>query len=371
MYASMGARRGGFTGPVGGRWDHNQSVLYTPHLGEDRQYTMLARTYGREPYPYEGSSAAFSRDGIEWTDGPDEPIIPGYGDVTWFMYDELTDRFRGTLKTRLKVGDWGRRSVMYSVGDNLDTWSLPRPVFLPDIIDDVWAEGHSDRYTQFYGMPMVRYESVVIGLLEVFRCYDGLKSTDGFIHVELATTRDGRSWERPDRTPIIPSGDEGEWDWGLVQTGNSLVVDGDLVRVYFTGSRYRHGDKGKRKPAFGPKDDYETWQAIGMATWLRDRIVGLRAGASGGEVIVKQTVSGKRLHVNADASNGSLVVELADDRGVPIPGLESASATPLRSSSLDHTPAWHGDHSLTSLTGKQVEVRLKLERAEIFSMWWE
>ena len=26
--------------------------------------------------------------------------------------------------------------------------------------------------------------SVVIGLLEVFRCYDGLKSTDGFIQTE-------------------------------------------------------------------------------------------------------------------------------------------------------------------------------------------
>ncbi len=371
MYANMGARRGGFTGPAGGRWDHNQTVMYTPHLGEGQRYTMLARTYGRGPYPYEGSSAAFSRDGIEWTDGPDEPIIPGYGDVNWFMYDDIANRFRGTLKTRLKVGDWGRRSVVYTVGEDLDTWDLPRPAFVHDAIDDAWTDGHPDRYTQFYGMPMVRYGSVVIGLLEVFRCYDGPRSTDGFIHVELATTRDGYRWERPDRTHIIPSGDEGDWDWGLVQTGNSLVVDGDVVRVYFTGSRYRHGDKGKRKPADRSSDEYETWQAIGMATWPRDRIVGLRSGTSGGEIVVEQTVTGNELHFNADASSGSLVVELADDQGLPVPGFEYASATALSFDSLDHVVGWRSNPSLANLTDKKVLVRLRLDRAEIFSMWWE
>jgi len=253
---------------------------------------------------------------------------------------------------------------MYTVGQNLDTWNLPRPAFLHDEIDDAWTQGNSEHYTQFYGMPMVRYESMVLGLLEVFRCYDGAKSTDGFIHVELAVTRDGQGWGRVgDRTPIIAPGVKGEWDWGIVQTGNSLVVDGDVVRVYFTGSRYRHGDKGKR--------NNETWQAIGMATWPRDRIVGLRAGTAGGELVVEQTVQGKELHINADAKGGRLAVELANDFGAPIPGFEAARCLPLQANSLDHVVRWEGGWPLVGRAGRPVEVKMKMANAEVFSLWWK
>ncbi len=364
MYANMGARRAGFVGPMGGRWDHNQSVMYTPGLGEGRRYTMLSRTYGRGSFQYPGINVAFSGDGIDWTDGPDEPIISGYGDVAWFMHDDLADKFRGTLKTFLRIRGRKRRSVMYSVGNNLDTWDMPRPVFLQDDLDDVWADGNLDHFSQFYGMPLVRYESVVLGLLEVFQCYDGDKSTDGFIHVELACTRDGKRWERVgDRTPIIPRGSDGEWDWGIVQTGNSLLLDGDVVRVYYTGSRYRHGTKGRR--------DCETWQAIGMSTWLRDRMVGLKAGSPGGELSVQCVAKGTELHLNCDATNGEVVVELSDDQDIPISGFEISNSTVLKTDSLDHLITWGNNKQLSSLTDRKINVRLKMTNSEVFSIWQE
>jgi len=211
---------------------------------------------------------------------------------------------------------------------------------------------------------MVRYESVVLGLLEIFRCYDGAKSTDGFLDVQLAVMREGGKWQRVgDRTAAIQLGKEGDWDGGIIQTGNSLVVDGDVVRIYFTDSRYRHGDKGKR--------NNETWQAIGMATWPRDRMVGLRAGNPGGEVVVRQPIQGKTFHINADATGGEVVVELAGERGAPIGGFEAGHCVPLRQSSLDHTVVWEGGWPLAGLAGTPVEVRIKMTNAEIFSMWWE
>lgn len=364
LYAPMGARRSGFRGPMGGRWDHNQSVMYTPQLGENRRFTMLSRIYGRGVIPYAGSGVAFSRDGIDWVDGPDEPVIPGWGDVTWFMYDDVANKFRGTLKTALNVRGWSRRTPMYTVGSDLYNWGLPKPPFLHDEQDDAWTEGHADRYTQFYGMPMVRYESVTLGLLEIFRCYDGAKSTDGFLDVQLGVMREGGKWERVgDRTPVIQLGGEGTWDAAIIQTGSSLVVDGDVVRVYFTGSRYRHGDKGKR--------NNETWQAIGMATWPRDRMVGMRAGNPGGEIVLRQKVQGRALHINADALGGEVVVEVANPRGTPIGGFEAAKCVPLRESSLDHTVLWEGSWPITGLAGTEVEIRIKMQNAEVFSLWWE
>ena len=59
--------------------DHNRSVLYTPHLGDGRTYTLLS--YGPER-PQHGASdgyyIAFSDDGLRWTDGVDGPVIPGH-----------------------------------------------------------------------------------------------------------------------------------------------------------------------------------------------------------------------------------------------------------------------------------------------------
>ncbi|MBM3933032.1 MAG: hypothetical protein FJ319_01805 [SAR202 cluster bacterium] len=149
LYANMFARRSGFRGPMGGRWDHNQSVMYTPLLGEDRRFTMMSRTYGRGVNTCEGSSVAFSRDGTDWVDGPDEPVIPGWGDVTWFMYDDVANKFRGTVKTFLHVRGRSRRTPMYTVGADLYNWTLPRPPFLHDAEDAAWTEGHPDRFTQF------------------------------------------------------------------------------------------------------------------------------------------------------------------------------------------------------------------------------
>ena len=39
-------------------------------------------------------------------------------------------------------------------------------------------------------------------------------------------------------------GPEGAWDWGIVENGNALVTDGDVVRTYFTGYNSRHGNHG-------------------------------------------------------------------------------------------------------------------------------
>ncbi len=364
IYPSRHALRSGYTGPANMKLDHNQSVLHTPHMGEGRRYTMLSYGGGFGVIPYNGYGLAFSEDGIRWSDGPDEPVIPGFGDVGWFMYDEQDSKFRGVVKTYLSIRGHSRRSVMYTESDDALNWTLPRPAVLPDLKDDEWAQGHEDYYTQFYGMPLVRYESVILGLLEVFRCIDGAKSRDGYIDVRLVSSRDGRDWQRVgDRSPIVERGAPGEWDWGIVQTGNSLVVDDDMVRVYFTGSRRRHGRKGK----IGP----QTWQAIGMGSWPRDRIVGLRGGPAGGELLVNQDGAGGELHVNANAEGGSLVAEIADEYGRPVQGFEAANCLVLSEDALDHTVRWRGAPSYEPIEGRACQVRIKLANAELFSLWWK
>lgn len=362
IFLSRLALRSDNRASVGVNQDHNPNVLYTPHLGQGRTYTLLSYDYARSGYSaYDGYFLAFSEDGWRWTDGPVEPVIPGHADVGWFMFDEQDKKFRAIVKNFLNIRGYRRRSVFWTESDDGLDWSLPRPAVIPDLKDEEWADGHEDYYMQFYGMPIFRYESMLLGFVQAFRCTDGRTSSDGSIDVQLVSSRDGRHWHRVgDRSPILERGPQGAWDWGMVLTGNSLVPDGDVVRIYFSGCNSTHGGQ---TPGDVPRK-----MAIGMASWPRDRFVGLRGGSAGGELRVTHKNIGSELHINANAVGGSLVAEIVFD-GRPIPGFEASNCLPLTEDSPDHILRWRGDASLAPFNGKTVNINFKLTNAEIFSLW--
>jgi hypothetical protein len=340
--------------------DACQSVLYTPHMGEGRRYTMLS--YGQQgASPYDGYFLAFSDDGMRWTDGPNEPVIPAHGDVGWFMFDERDMMYRGIVKASLRIRRRMRRSILWTESEDAFNWTMPRVALIPDLEDEEWAEGREGHFTQFYGMSIFRYESMILGLLQIFKCTDGSTSNDGFIDVQLVSSRDGRHWHRVgDRRPILERGEPGEFDWGLALIGNALVSDGDVVRAYYEAHNCSHA---------GPADGQEKKVSIGTASWPRDRFVGLRGGPAGGSLRVTRTGIGGELHVNANAAGGSLVAEIVGEDGRPVQGFEAGSCVPLTEDSLDHVVRWRGDPSLAQLEGRKVEIDIRLTGAEIFSLW--
>ena len=358
IFLSRLALRSGNLAPAPANQDHNPNVLYTPHMGSGKTYTLLSYDYGGSGYgAYDGYYLAFSEDGIHWTDGPKEPVIPGHADVGWFTYDEPDGKFRAIVKNFLNIRGWNRRSVFWTESDDGYDWRLPQPALIPDLVDDAWAQGNDEHYTQFYGMPIHRYGPILLGFLQDFRCTNGAGTRDGPIDLQLTSSRDGQHWNRVgDRSPVLERGGEGDWDWGMVLSGNSLVSDGDVVRIYYNGSSALHGGEftdGRQS-------------AIGMATWPRDRFVGLRAGPAGGEVLVRLSVDGDELHVNANAEGGSLVAEVVEN-GRPAPGLEATNCVPFADDSLDHVVRWRVA-SLASLRGKSVDLSVKLENAEVFAL---
>ena len=364
IYLNRLAMRSDNRAPIRVNPDHNQNVLYTAHMGKGRRYTMLSYDYGRSGYSaYDGYFLAFSDDGLHWTDGTEDAVIPGHADVGWFTFDQRDNLFRGIVKTYLNIRGYRRRSVLWTESDDAHDWLMPRPAVIPDLQDEEWSQGQPGYFTQFYGMPIVRYESMLLGFLQIFQCIDEA-SSDGPMDVQLVSSRDGRRWQRVgDRRPIIERGPEGAWDWGMVSSKNSLVSDGDEVRVYYSGANRLHGPQGR---TIGGKP---IERGIGLAAWPRDRFVGLRSSAGGGELVVAQQRPLRELHVNANAAGGSLVAEIIDE-GNPVPGFEASNCVPFSGDSLDHVVRWRGDASLTSLEGRPVDVRFNLTDAEIFSLWW-
>ena len=336
--------------PVAVNQDHNPNVLYTPHFGADKQYTLISYDYARSGYaPYDGYVLAYSRDGIVWTDGPENPVIPGYADVGMFTFDPVAGMFRGIVKNFLEIRGYRRRSVLATESPDASNWTFPQPAFLPDVEDDAWAETYNTSekkmaHTQVYGMPIFRYESMLIGFPQIFRITDTENpSHDGPVDIQLTSSRDGRTWDRVgNRETIVPTGEPGTYDAGGVYTGNSLIVEDDEVRIYYTGCTTTHALPGET--------------GVCMVSWQRDRFVGLSADPSGGTVELKPRKAGKTLHVNADASRGAINLTIPD----------TDVQERLVGDKLDHAV-----NIPRHLIGKEVVVRLELKGSEVFSIWWD
>ena len=143
--------------------DINPSVLHTPGAPDGRAYRMFAYGAGYE-LPYDGHFVTYSDDGLRWSDGPRTPVIPGFGDLGWFMYDDVDGVFRALLTYER----WETELFATHSADGLE-WALPRPVVTADEADTEWAGGDNANKTFFPAMPITRYGPVLLGFLQVMR----------------------------------------------------------------------------------------------------------------------------------------------------------------------------------------------------------
>ena len=344
-----------FLDPESGAHQYS-NVMRTPELGPGRRYTLLA-------YSRDGHYVRFSDDGLVWTEWSSEPVIPRFGDVGFYLYDEREKLFRGMIKRYLQVRGKRRRIQNWTVSADGYEWTLPVPAVIPDRIDDQWTDGDPDRSAEIYGIPIFRYGPLLLGFMDVLRTTNatgtlGLNA-HGVIDVQLISSRDGRTWERVgDRSRILEMGRRGEWDGGFIRSAQSLVEDGDELRLYYFGMDHPHGAQ--------KKGDWK--RAIGLATWPRDRLVGLRAGDEG-EVVTVPVPAGRELHVNANAARGRITAELVDRTGAVVPGFERDACLAVAGDSLDHVIRWR-NRAPGDRPGQSCSVRLGLRNAEVFSLWF-
>ncbi len=329
------------------------SVMPTPHQGGGREYTMIAYRAGNH-------HICHSEDGLNWTPWSSEPVIPGFGDLGWYIYDVADALFRVMIKRHLLVRGRRCRVQHWAVSEDGYDWSMPQPAIVPDLKDEEWTGGDPDMNTQIYGIPIARYGPLLVGFMDVFRCTDprGINMA-GVIDTQLVSSRDGRHWERVgDRRPVLEMGPKGAWDGGFVRSATALVESGDELRLYYTGMDHPHEGQKKR--------DWK--RAIGFVSWRMDGFVGLRADGEGEVVTVVLDNCGD-LHLNADASGGRVSAEILGEDGTVVTGFEAESCTPLEGrDAIDHPLRWKGAGSRVP---EGVSVRLKLRDAEVFSLWWE
>lgn len=323
-------------------------ALFWDHAAGDPYFSSeYDRVLWREDRYADGAFVAWSPDGINWTPAPQSPVIGAYMDTNQnLLWDPTIERY--VAFSRFGYG----RKIARSEGEDSLHWGPPRLVLDCDELD---GEG-----TQFYGAGIDLYEGLYVAMLWVYR-----EGGDGCIDTQLGVSRDGIHWERvADRQVFLPLGEPGSWEDGMARCAERIIRRGDQLYVYYSGVSGPHS--GPKFPAGSIARKHKP--AIGLAILRRDGFVSLDASEEPGFLVTAPfTLPEGQLHLNVDASDGLCTVALCDENGRAIPGFEESLA--VTGDMLDAQVRW--PQPIAPLAGRTVTLRITLQRASLYSYWFE
>ena len=330
------------------RRPHGATVIYDerePRL--DWRYRLLAGAA-----PSDRISAFRSADGIHWLRAAENPVIGTHPDCPMSLQRAGDGRY--AVYVRPAFGD---RRVARRESWDFAHWSEARTVIDQDPAD------HPQ--TQFYGLGAIPYGAYEIGTLWIYQTVEsdmGFNKMLGHQYPELAYTRTGHAWHRAAvGEPWIPLGQEGSWEWGMIQPASAPVLLQDEIRFYYAAIRTGHGvrEYHGREPRCG----------IGFASMKPDRFVGVTA-ERGGVILTRPFwTSTPEFYVNAQVpSTGEIRVAVEDLAGQPISGFELAQCIPLKGDSVRHRLAWRNDPDRAQLADREIRLRLQASEAIIYAL---
>ncbi len=376
--------------PDGYRYEYSESVdgLHFTRVAEVTGIYSAAHSFAVSIDPHEtdpthrykaahdapGTMAgiAHSADGIRWIPyNSGEPVTHRAADTyNQILWDEAAQTYR--LFTRTDFGTTGgsgeirgnREMVNPDVKADPTNWTMVR-----EWMFDREGKSESNR-RQLYGLTDWIYCGVHFGLMSVFEWPGDVSEgpNDFFTHHErdvmnfyIATSRDGDQWDLSwvyAEKPIIPRGGDGAFDNDIILPSSTIVTHDDRHWLYYGGANERHGTK---------EVVFTREHAIGLATIRLDGFISLTAGDKPGTVLTKPfKLEGGNLHVNVDAAQGKVRVDVLDVSGKPLAGYSGRKATTYHEvDELRLSPRW--SESLSEIKGRVIRLRFNLTRGALYS----
>ncbi len=331
------------------------------------------KIYMRPPGGNMPGLSMVSADGVHWS----QPIGSGItGDRSTMFYNPFRKKWVYSLRSGvrgrsrhyweaddfLKGAEW-HDFTQYADEQTPVFWAAADRLDPPDPAIGVPA--------QLYNLDAVAYESIMLGIYQMHlgppndECMKtGLPK---ITELNLAYSRDGFHWHRPDREAFIPASRRDVWDRGYVQSvGGLCLVRGDRLWFYYIGFQ---GDTSRLDPNWMKNGMYDRG-STGIAFLRRDGFASMEAGPDGGTLTTRPLrFSGKHLFVNVACADGKLVVEVLDEQNVPIEAFTAERCEPVSTDSTLVQVSWAENSDLARLAGKPVRFRFHLTTGSLYSFW--
>ncbi|MDD2601147.1 MAG: glycosyl hydrolase family 32 [Kiritimatiellae bacterium] len=300
-----------------------------------------------------------SIDGIHW----ENRVLTGdAGDRSTHFYNP----FRKKWVHSIRAGFSGRgRARNYWESDDFlgsSIWHPGEPVIWLAADRDDPPDPEIGDVAQLYNFDAVPYESIMLGMFEIHRGPANEKCVEAGLpkitELNLAYSRDGFHWHRPDRRTHIPAERRDVWDRGYVQSiGNICTIQGDKLWLYYIGFQ------GNTNKANGG-GIYDRG-ATGVAFLRRDGFVSMNADTKPGTLTTRPvSFSGSHLFVNTESQQGELRVEVLDKSGKTM-----LVSEPLTTDSTIEQVRWQGSGDLGQLANQSVRFRFTLSQGALYAFW--
>ena len=334
------------------------------------RYTAMYRAW--IPGEHGGLSLAYSDDGLRWTGYEENTLRVGLSDTfNNFFYDERIKRYVAYVRPMIHAGPQHvNRSMARIESEDLVHWGNEQLVLDTDDGDappvgTVNEAKHADgtgyprgRNKQFYGLTVTPHQDLYLGLASV---YDVVPGT---MWIELLHSYDGVTWRRePKRDPLIGLGEGDAWDAGLVYYPGAgcPVAVGDEWLIYYSGTNFDHHSRTRSRKDLGQ------YRAMGAVRLPPGRLIGYEAGDAPGDLITKAFKwTGSKLFLNADARNGAVRVAICSSSGSPLEGFSQDDAVAIEGDGAHVPVQFNGGASLASLRGREVRLRVYVDRAAVY-----
>ncbi len=290
---------------------------------------------------------AVSPDGIRWRVEKEYPFLKATDTPSAIFYHP--ERKIYVLSVRKSCGD---RRIFFIETEDWEKFSEPRLVMHPDTEDQPLIG--------LYGMPVVRYENIFIGLLWKIYC-DPLSFAlpNGPIDCELTYSYDGTVFNRTTHKPFIERNELGEHGGGCVYVGSMLVDEDNRIRFYSAGSKAEHFQNQTLKDA-----------AIMLHRLRLDGFFYFATHAGKGRLRTKaMRITGDEIKINARSPFGGIRVQVIDEKGDIIPGYSFDDCIPLRTDELFWQPVWKGGKTISGVkSNKRRQLDIEIITGEIYAI---
>lgn len=372
VYASV------IVNPKDKQWPYEMFVIRNPSLGPDSNHV------GNLPAPSPEKRGTYryrSHDGKDWklVSGPLHPLGRG-GDVS-YVYREPDGSYLSYFKQysmepgdRIVPYDNNAQQLVRRIGRSTSpdgtNWEKPAIVFGRDWRDPGFA--------QFMELCPLKVDGGYVGMLSY---YDAVNKT---ISLELAASRDGIKWWRPDRRPALPNPPLGDYGGGMMWQMHQPIVEKGKMYIYYGGAQGLHGEildsrslprieVGNETVSGSPTPTLPFNSALCRAAWQFDRLWALVPSAGGptiGEAVTRaEKPGGGKLMVNVDVKKGGeLRAELLDESGRAIPGFSAKDCQPVSGDHHQIQIIWKGGQKAPSAA---VRIRFVLQRAFLYGYAWK
>lgn len=326
---------------------YGSAIIKDPSDVPSRRYKMIFGVLGREAR-WAGFHVplclAFSADGLNWNRPTHvNPVIRGISDGCLSLYYD-PDRRKYVLLTR-RVPNLPRDISQYESYDLVNWEDRGRVLVAGDEHDP------PEMYNVYYLAPF-RYGEFHLGLINTMYTLEESESYEsynrsphyphdklGHLDIQLAFTRDGKTWQRPlDRSAVVPYGAPGAPDAGAVYPAKNPVVHGGDTWIYYTARRDLHcwwhvWELEKSVP-------HGHLGCCMLARMPEDHWVSLDAGDNEGSFTHKPWGPPHEVFVNADAAEGEISAELVTPYGEVVPGCARTDCIPVTANGKDQALRW-------------------------------